>query len=120
MTTGITDHEAKLLHALAEGKTLCYRGADDLTDLSREGALRHLINGNSAHLRVKPIVVNRFIPVHRMPGGSIVMTEAKCERKYATDDAYNGRDPSEKQVGVIHAQIDSETLELVSASMEKL
>ena len=120
MTTGITDHEAKLLHALAEGKTLCYRGADGLTDLSREGALRHLINGNAAHLRVKPRVVSRFIPVHRMSGGSIVMTEAKRGYNDAVDDAYNGRGPSEKQVGVIHVQLDPETLELVSASMEKL
>ena len=120
MTTGITDHEAHLLRALAEGKTLCYKGDNDLTDLSKEGALRHLINGNAAHLRVKPRVVNRFIPVHCMPGGSIVMTEAKCERKYATDDAYNAARAWVKQVGVIHVQLDPETLELVSASMEKL
>ena len=70
--------------------------------------------------RRKPASIERFIPVLRMGAGTLVLTEAKTDRKYAVDDQYNGRGPSEKQAGVLHVKIHPETLELVSATLEKL
>lgn len=111
---------AEILRAIADGKSIRYTGSDGQAVLSAEGALRHLLNGAAARLQVKPDPIQRFIPVHQMPAGSLVMTEAKTDRRYAIDDAYNGRGKSEKQVGVLHVEIDPETLELVSAKMERV
>ena len=111
---------AEILRAIADGKSVRYTVNDSQAVLSAEDALRHLLNGGAVHLQVKPDPIQRFIPVHRMPAGSLVMTEAKTDRRYAIDDAYNGRGKSEKQVGVLCVEIDPDTLELVSASVEKL
>lgn len=111
---------AEILRAIADGKSIRYMGKDGPTVLSAEGAMRHLLNNGAAHLQVQPEPIQRFIPVHRMPAGSLVMTEAKTDRRYAIDDAYNGRGKSEKQVGVLCVKIDPDTLELVSAKMERV
>ena len=111
---------AEILRAIADGKSIHYVGKGGPIALSAEGAMRHLLNSGAAHLQVKPDPIQRFIPVHQMPAGSLVMTEAKTDRRYAIDDAYNGRCKSEKQVGVLHVEIDPETLELVSAKLERV
>lgn len=111
---------AEILRAIADGKSVRYVSKDGPVALSAEDAMRHLLNNGAAHLKVQPDPIRRFIPVHRMPAGSLVMAEAKTDRRYAIDDTYNGRGKSEKQVGVLCVEIDPDTLELVSASVEKL
>lgn len=74
----------------------------------------------STQYRRKPVLIERFIPVHRLPAGALVLTEAKISREYALDDTYNGRFAHEKQVGVLRVQINPDTLTLVQASLEKL
>lgn len=76
--------------------------------------------GLDSEFRRKPDPAQRFIPVLRMPAGSLVLTEAKTDRKYAIDDRYSGRKHGEKQVGVLHVQLHPETLKLISAEMEVL
>ena len=117
----------ELLEAVQQGKTVQRQYDNKWMDQSTEGVLRVCAELQSigkeylsSYVRVKPPLVERFIPVHRMPGGGIFMPESKCGRKFAIDDAYNCRNPMDKLVGVLHVQLDPETLELVSASMEKL
>lgn len=111
---------ADILRAIADGKSVRYVSEDGPVALSAEDAMRHLLNNGAAHLKVQPEPIRRFIPVHRMPAGSLVMTEAKVDRSYAVDDTYNGRGKSEKQVGVLCVEIDPDTLELVSAKLERV
>lgn len=121
MKTKTNPHpHAEILRAIADGKSVRYMSTSGPVTLSAEGAMRHILSNGAKNLRVEPEPIQRFIPVHKMPAGSLVMTEAKTERCHAIDDAYNGRGKHERQVGVLHVQIDPDTLELVGASLEKL
>ena len=70
--------------------------------------------------RIKPETVHRFVPVFKMPAGSIYIAEGKIDLESAKDPAPNGKAPLETLAGVLHVEIESTTMTLVKVEMVKV
>lgn len=69
--------------------------------------------------RVKPSNVVRFIPVITLPAGAIVLGEGKVCKVSASDHYEGGAQRFERIRRVLRVEINPDTLELVSATMEE-
>ena len=69
--------------------------------------------------RVKPETVHRFVPVFKMPAGSVYMSEAKVDLESAKDPAHNGKTQSDTLAGVLHVEIEPTAMTLVKVEMVK-
>lgn len=69
--------------------------------------------------RVKPSNVVRFCPVFTMPAGTVVVGEGKVCHHSACDSYENEASRYGSLRGVLRIEINPDTLELVSATMEK-
>ena len=69
--------------------------------------------------RIKPDTVHRFVPVFKMPAGSVYMSEAKVDLESAKDPAHNGKTQSDTLAGVLHVEIEPTTMTLVTVEMVK-
>ena len=67
--------------------------------------------------RVKPDTVHRFVPVFKMPAGSIYMSEAKVDLESAKNPGFNGKAPFDNLAGVLHVEIEPTTMTLVKVEM---
>ena len=115
MTT-LTDHQRKLLQAILDGKTIIgvvsrepYSAQDLLAAVARQ----------PASLAIKPDSVHRFIPVLKMPAGSIYMAEGKIDFASAVNPDFNGMKSCDKLAGVLWLEIEPDTMKVVKAEMVK-
>lgn len=88
------------------------------TVLDVKSVLRRL--GEGLPVQLKPLTTHRYVPVLAMPAGTLVLNSALADPKSAMSEAYNGRLPSERLVGILHVEIEPETLTLVKAEITKL
>lgn len=114
----------ELLRKLADGETIQVYFDHRWVDLSVEGALRNLTNMaaggfSNTRLRAKPKVTTRFIPIHRMPAGSLYLAEGKTIPAAAVDPGVNGHTEGDKLAAVLCVELDEE-LNLVSAFVDKV
>ena len=70
--------------------------------------------------RVKPDTVHRFVPVFKMPAGSIYMNEGKIDLESAKNPDLNGKAPLETLAGVLRVEIEPDTMTLVKVEMVKV
>ena len=115
MTT-LTTHQRELLQAVLDGKELV--GAVSETPYNSQDLL-HAIARQPTSLKVKPDTVHRFVPVFKMPAGSIYMNEGKIDLESAKDPAHNGKTQSDTLAGVLHVEIEPATMTLVKVEMVK-
>lgn len=117
MTTDKTykDHIQEILNAIIADKQLTNLHGEPLTTLQ---ALRRL--GEGLPVKVRPETQTRYIPIHRMPAGSVVMTNAVVDMGSVKSDAYNGRIAGETLAGAIELEFIPETLELVKVKLHKI
>ena len=116
MTT-LTTHQRELLQAVLDGKELV--GVVSDTPHSSQNLL-HAIARQPTSLKIKPETVHRFVPVFKMPAGSVYMTEGKFDLESAKDPAHNGKSPLETLAGVLHVEIEPDTMTLVKVEMVKV
>ena len=114
--TTLTTHQRELLQAVLDGKELV--GVVSDTPHNSQDLL-HAIARQPTSLKVKPDTVHRFVPVFKMPAGSIYMSEAKVDLESAKDPAHNGKTQSDKLAGVLHVEIEPTTMTLVKVEMVK-
>ena len=112
----LTTHQRELLQAVLDGKELVGVVSDTPYD-SQD--LLHAIARQPTSLKIKPDTVHRFIPVFKMPAGSIYMNEGKIALESAKDPAHNGKSPLENLAGVLHVEIEPATMTLVRVEMVK-
>ena len=115
MTT-LTTHQRELLQALLDGKELV--GVVSDTPHNSQDLL-HAIARQPASLKIKPETVHRFVPVFKMPAGSVYMSEAKVDLESAKNPGFNGKAPFDKLAGVLHVEIEPTTMTLVKVEMVK-
>ena len=115
MTT-LTTHQRELLQAVLDGKELV--GVVSGTSYDSQDLI-HAIARQPASLKIKPDTVHRFVPVFKMPAGSIYMTEGKIDLESAKNPAINGKSPLETLAGVLHVEIEPATMTLVKVEMVK-
>ena len=115
MTT-LTTHQRELLQAVLDGKELV--GVVSGTPYSSQDLL-HAIARQPTSLKVKPETVHRFVPVFKMPAGSVYMGEAKVDLESAKNPDLNGKAQSDTLAGVLHVEIEPTTMTLVKVEMEK-
>lgn len=115
MTT-LTTHQRELLQAVLDGKKLV--GVVSNTQHNAQDLL-HVIARQPTSLKVKPDTVHRFIPVLKMPGGSIYMAEGTFDLESAKDPAHNGKTQSDTLACVLHVEIEPTTMTLVKVEMVK-
>ena len=115
MTT-LTTHQRELLQAALDGKELV--GVVSGTPYNSQDLL-HAIARQPASLKIKPDTVHRFVPVFKMPAGSVYMSEAKVNLESAKDPAHNGKTQSDTLACVLHVEIEPTTMTLVKVEMVK-
>ena len=115
MTT-LTTHQRELLQAVLDGKELV--GVVSGTPHDPQDLL-HAIARQPTSLKIKPDTVHRFVPVFKMPAGSVYMNEAKIDLESAKDPVLNGKAPLETLAGVLHVEIEPDTMTLVKVEMVK-
>ena len=115
MTT-LTTHQRELLQAVLDGKELV--GVVSDTPHNSQNLL-HAIARQPASLKIKPATVHRFVPVFKMPAGSVYMSEAKVDLESAKNPGFNGKAPFDKLAGVLHVEIEPDTMTLVKVEMVK-
>ena len=103
-----------ILQAIIEGKQLLAAGG---VPIDHKTALSYLSRGLA--VTVQPDTVHRFVPVFKMPAGSIYMSESKVDLRSAKDSAYNGKTPTDTLAGVLHVEIEPTTMTLVKVEMVK-
>ena len=115
MTT-LTDHQRKLLQAILDGKTIVgvvsrepYNQQDLLAAVARQ----------PTSLAIKPAPVHRFMPVFKMPAGSIYIAEGKIDFASAVNPDFNGMKSCDTLAGVLHVEIEPDTMTLVKVEMVK-
>ena len=69
--------------------------------------------------RIRPDTVHRFVPVFKMPAGSIYMAEGKIDFASAVNPDLNGMRSCDKLAGVLHVEIEPATMTLVKVEMVK-
>lgn len=114
--TILTTHQRELLQAALDGKELV--GVVSGTTYDPQGLL-HAIALQPTSLKIKPDTVHRFVPVFKMPAGSIYMAEGKVDLESAKDPAHNRKTQSDKLAGVLHVEIEPTTMTLVKVEMVK-
>lgn len=112
----LTTHQRELLQAVLDGKELV--GVVSGTPYNSQDLL-HAIARQPTSLKIKPDTVHRFVPVFKMPAGSIYMSEAKVDLESAKNPGFNGKTPFDKLAGVLHVEIDPATMTLVKVEMVK-
>ena len=112
----LTDHQRKLLQAILDGKTIVgvvsrepYNQQDLLAAVARQ----------PTSLAIKPAPVHRFMPVFKMPAGSIYISEGKIDLESAKNPDFNGKTQGDKLAGVLHVEIEPDTMTLVKVEMVK-
>ena len=115
MTT-LTTHQRALLQAVLDGKELV--GVVSDTPYDPQGLL-HAIARQPTSLKVKPETVHRFVPVFKMPAGSVYMSEAKVDLESAKYPGFNGKAPFDNLTGVLHVEIEPATMTPVKVEMVK-
>ena len=116
MTT-LSTHQRELLQAVLDGKELV--GVVSGTPYNSQDLL-HAIARQPTSLKVKPDTVHRFVPVFKMPAGSVYMSEAKVDLESAKNPGFNGKAPFDKLAGVLHVEIEPATMKLVKVEMVKV
>lgn len=104
-----------ILQAIIDDKQLEAAGG---VPISHRTALHYL--SRNLTVKVRPDTIKRCIPVLKMPAGSVVLTSAVTERESALDKRYNGQGPGEELAGILHVEIEPDSLRLVKAELEKL
>ena len=115
MTT-LTTHQRELLQAVLDGKELV--GVVSETPHNSQDLL-HAIARQPSSLKIKPDTVHRFVPVFKKPAGSVYMAEGKIVLESAKDPAHNGKTQSDTLAGVLHVEIEPDTMTLVKVEMVK-
>ena len=115
MTT-LTTHQRELLQAVLDGKELV--GVVSGTPYDSQDLL-HAIARQPTSLKVKPDTVHRFVPVFKMPAGSVYMSEAKVDLESAKNPGFNGKAPFDNLACVLHVEIEPTTMTLVKVEMVK-
>ena len=113
MTT-LTTHQRELLQAILDGKELV--GVVSDTPYSSQDLL-HAIARQPTSLKIKPDTVHRFVPVFKMPAGSIYIAEGKIDLESAKNPTFNGKTQSDTLAGVLHVEIEPTTMTLVKVEM---
>ena len=103
-----------ILQAIIYGKQLLTVGN---TPISHKTALSYLSRG--LPVTIQPDTVHRFVPVFKMPAGSIYMAEGKIDFASAANPDFNGVKSCDKLACVLHVEIDPATLTLVKVEMVK-
>ena len=117
MTT-LTTHQRELLQAILDGKELV--GVVSDTPHNSQDLL-HAIARQPTSLKIKPETVHRFVPVFKMPAGSIFMNEGKIDLESAKNPDLNGKAPFDNTLaGVLHVEIEPATMTLVKVEMVKV
>ena len=113
----LTDHQRKLLQAILDGKTIV--GVVSREPYSQQDLLAAVARPPTS-LAIKPDTVHRFIPVLKMPAGSIYMAEGKIDFASAVNPDFNGMKTScDKLAGVLYVELEPDTMRLVKAEMVK-
>ena len=112
----LTTHQRELLQAVLDGKELV--GVVSGTPYDSQDLL-HAIARQPTSLKVKPETVHRFVPVFKMPAGSVYMSEAKVDLESAKNPGFNGKAPFDNLAGVLHVEIEPATMTLVKVEMVK-
>ena len=115
MTT-LTTHQRELLQAVLDGKELV--GVVSDTPHNSQDLL-HAIARQPTSLKIKPETVHRFVPVFKMPAGSVYMSEGKIDLESAKNPEINWKAPFDKLAGVLHVEIEPTTMTLVKVEMVK-
>ena len=113
----LTTHQRELLQAVLDGKELV--GVVSDTPYNPQDLLQAIARQPTS-LKIKPDTVHRFVPVFKMPAGSIYMSEAKVDLESAKNPGLNGKAPLEKLAGVLHVEIEPATMTLVKVEMVKV
>ena len=112
--TILTTHQRELLQAVLDGKELV--GVVSGTAYDSQDLL-HAIARHPTSLKIKPETVHRFVPVFKMPAGSIYIADAKVDLESAKNPGFNGKAPFDKLAGVLHVEIEPTTMTLVKVEM---
>ena len=104
-----------ILQAIIDGKQLVAAGGIPIT---HKTALEYLSRGLT--VKIAPDTVHRFVPIFKMPAGSIYMNEAKFALEYAVDTNHNGQTKTDTLAGVLHVEIEPTTMTLVKVEMVKV
>ena len=112
----LTTHQRELLQAVLDGKELV--GVVSGTPHNSQDLL-HAIARQPTSLKIKPDTVHRFVPVFKMPAGSIYMAEGKIDLESAKNPDLNGQEWSDTLAGVLHVEIEPTTMTLVGVKMVK-
>ena len=112
----LTTHQRELLQAVLVGKELV--GVVSDTPHNSQDLL-HAIARQPTSLKIKPDTVHRFVPVFKMPAGSVYMSEAKVDLESAKNPGLNGKAPFDNLAGVLHVEIEPTTMTLVKVEMVK-
>ena len=115
MTT-LTTHQRELLQAVLDGKKLVGVVSDTPYDPQD---LLHAIARQPTSLKIKPETVHRFVPVFKMPAGSIYIAEGKVDLESAKNPDFNGKARFDALAGVLHVEIEPTTMTLVKVEMVK-
>lgn len=113
--TTLNTQAREILQAILDGETLVNHAG---VKINHRTALQELMSHHVVKVKQHP--VQRFIPVIRMPAGTIYIAEGKCVKIIAYDPELNGTSTGDKLAGVLCVEIDPDTLELVSVKMEKI
>ena len=101
-----------ILQAIIDGKQLLAAGG---VPIDHKTALSYLSRGLT--VTIQPDTVHRFVPVLKMPAGTIYMAEGKIDLESAKDPAYSGKAWSDKLAGVLHVEIEPTTMTLVKVEL---
>ena len=110
----LTTHQRELLQAVLDGKELV--GVVSGTPHNSQDLLPAIARQPSS-LKIKPDTVHRFVPVFKMPAGSVYLSDAKVDLESAKDPAHNGKTQSDTLAGVLHVEIEPDTMTLVRVEM---
>ena len=113
----LTTHQRELLQAVLDGKELVGVVSDTPYD-SQD--LLHAIARQPTSLKIKPETVHRFVPVFKMPAGSIYMAEGQIDLENAKNPSINGKARFDTLAGVLHVEIEPDTMTLVKVEMVKV
>ena len=103
-----------ILQAIIDGKQLLAAGN---IPIDHKTALNYLSRGLAVTIR--PDTVHRFMPVFKMPAGSIYIAEGKIDLESAKNPDFNGKTQGDTLAGVLHVEIEPTTMTLVKVEMVK-
>jgi hypothetical protein len=104
----------EILQAIINGKQLL---AASGAPIDHKTALSYLSQG--LPVTIQPDTVRRFVPVFKMPAGSIYMGEGKIYLQNAKDPDFNGKAEFDTLAGVLLVEIEPTTMTLVKVVMLK-